>query len=172
MGATDSIGWRARLRRFVVPERRWRYWLRVAAVGLGAWLFFGFICRPAWVHGASMEPTYRDGRLIFCWRQRYRWRAPRPGDGVMVRLAGERVMLLKRVVAVAGDTVEFRGGVLYVNDAARSEPYVRGPCTWELPPRQVEAGELYVVGDHRAMPLEEHKLGRVAASRVAGGPWW
>ena len=81
-------------------------------------------------------------------------------------------MLLKRVVALGGDTVEFREGRLYVNGREVAEPYVNGPCDWNLPSRRVEEGSIYVVGDNRSMPMEGHDFGQTSSDRVIGVPLW
>ncbi len=81
-------------------------------------------------------------------------------------------MLLKRVVALEGEEVEFREGILYVNSEEISEPYIQYPCDWILPPRQVEKGCVYVVGDNRDMPMENHLFGQAEVKRVVGKPLW
>ncbi|OPZ27995.1 MAG: Signal peptidase I T [Lentisphaerae bacterium ADurb.BinA184] len=163
---------RARLERFFLPRLTWRYALRVAAVAATATLFFAFICRPMWIEGASMEPTYHDGGFVFCLLPRYRFADPATGDVVTVRLASSRVMLLKRVVAVAGDTIEFRNGVLIRNGQPVSEPYVRYRSAWQLGPRTVKPGHVYVVGDNRGMAVEAHVFGQTPLSRIGGAPLW
>jgi signal peptidase I len=82
------------------------------------------------------------------------------------------VILLKRVVAVAGESVEFREGRLFVDGRGVDEPYVQGPCDWKLPPRRVEKGQIYVVGDNRSMPIEGHDFGQTSLRRVVGTPLW
>jgi signal peptidase I len=119
-----------------------------------------------------MVPTYESGQFVLCWRLRYVFREPRLGDVVMVRLAGPKVMYLKRIVALAGDTVAFRAGRLVRNGDPVSEPYVQGPCDWELAERTVEPGHVYVVGDNRSMPMDGHKFGQVSVKRLEGGPLW
>ncbi len=81
-------------------------------------------------------------------------------------------MLLKRVVAREGEWVEFRDGKLFIDGEAIDEPYVRYPCAWNLPPRRVEKDAIYVVGDNRSMPVENHHFGQASKSRVVGGPLW
>ena len=157
---------------FLFPELNRRLLVRGALVAVLAYLFFGHVCIPMWIHGKSMEPTCQDGTFTFCWCPRFWFREPRIGDIVVVRMAGTRVMLLKRVVAVTGDTVEFRHGTLFVNGRARQEAYVRTPCDWELPPRLVKPGNLYVVGDNRGVPLEAHLFGQTERTRINGGPLW
>jgi signal peptidase I len=146
--------------------------LRLSVLALLAYVLFGHICIPFWIRGDSMEPTYRNGALSFCWTLRYAFSSPGRHDVVLVRLAGRRVMLLKRVVAVAGEQVEFRKGSLLVDDRLIDEPYVAYPCDWNLPPRRVKPGRVYVVGDNRSRPIETHNLGQTPVGRIVGAPLW
>ncbi len=161
-----------RLREFLLPRIDRRYLLRVAVVALVAYVVFGHVLMPARIKGSSMEPAYRNGRVNLCFRLRYLFSEPRHGDLVMVKFRRGRFMYLKRVVAVAGDTVEFRGGVLLVNGREVDEPYVVNPCDWDQPPRKVETGNIYVVGDNRDMPIEDHSFGSADLKRVKGAPLW
>ncbi len=79
------------------------------------------------------------------------------------------MVYLKRVVAFPGETVEFKDGVLFVNGQPLQEPYVNGPCNWNLPPREVEPGQVYLVGDNRSMPMEQHDFGQTSERRIVGG---
>jgi signal peptidase I len=81
-------------------------------------------------------------------------------------------MMLKRVVAVAGDKVAFRRGVLHVNGKAVHEPYVIYPCDWNLPTRMVRPGHVYMVGDNRDVPMSEHSFGQATTDRIMGAPLW
>jgi signal peptidase I len=161
-----------RIRQFFFPSLTPRFLLRAALVALGSYLFFGHICTPLRIEGYSMEPTYHNGGFNFCWRLRYLFSEPRRGDIVLVRLAGSRIMLLKRVVAVEGEAVAFHNGKLMVDGTEVNESYVRYPCDWELSPRQVAPGNVYVVGDNRREPLEQHYFGQVSLERIVGGALW
>ena len=161
-----------RIRSFLFPKFTPAYVVRLVAVAAGAFVFFQFVCTPFVIRGKSMEPTYKDGGVNFILKPRYLFSEPARGDVVALRMAGDKVFLLKRVVAVAGETVAFEKGRLVVNGQARVEPYVQGPCDWELAPREVRPGHIYVVGDNRSMPLEGHDFGQVALWRVAGSPLW
>ncbi len=81
-------------------------------------------------------------------------------------------MLLKRVVALEGQRVEFRNGKLFLNGLKVDEPYVRYPCNWNLPPRQVREGYVYVVGDNRNMPMTNQSFGQALSKRIIGAPLW
>lgn len=161
-----------RLKHFLFPKpSRW-FFLRLGIVALGAYLFFGHVLRPMRIRGRSMQPTYQTGGVNLCNLWKYRFSPPVAGDVVMVRLTGNSVMYLKRVVAVAGQTVEFRNGVLWVDGKPVREPYVKGPCDWELPPRKVQPGNVYVIGDNRGIKMANHTFGQTSLKNIAGGPVW
>ena len=85
-----------------------------------------------------MEPAYKDGGFAFCWTPSYLFHPPRRFDVVAVKLAGREVVYLKRFVALEGEEVEFRGGVLLVDGKPLDEPYVKYRFPWDLAPRKVE----------------------------------
>jgi signal peptidase I len=161
-----------KIRQFFFPSITLKFLIRVSLVALFAYLFFGYLCIPFSIQGISMEPTYHNGRVNFCWRLRYLFSEPKRHDVVAVRFAGTKVMLLKRVVALEGERIEFRDGKLFVDAEEIDEPYVLYPCTWNLPPRQVEKDAIYVVGDNRSMPIENHHFGQTSRSRIVGVPIW
>ncbi len=160
------------LRRFFFPSLTPKVLLRMLAVALVAYGVFSQIMIPMRIRGISMEPTYRDGTFNFCWRPHTLFSKPRRHDVVAVRFAGNRIMLLKRVVALEGEQVEFQDGKLWVNGKAMEEPYVRFLCDWNLPPRVVGKGSVYVVGDNRSMPIESHHFGQTSIKRIVGVPVW
>jgi len=163
---------RPSVRQFFFPSLTPLFLVRVFLISIFAYLFFGYLCLPFTVRGISMEPTYRDGGVNFCWRLRYLGSEPKRRDVVAVRLAGSKIMLLKRVVAREGEQVEFRHGRLFVDDKEVEEPYLRFPCNWNLAPRRVEKDCVYVVGDNRSMPIEDHYFGQTSKTRIMGVPLW
>jgi len=161
-----------RLRQFFFPSITPKFLLRVLGVALSAYLVFTYVFIPIHIQGSSMEPTYHNGSINFCWTLSALFSKPQRHDVVAVRLAGHRVMLFKRVVALEGERIEFRYGKLLVDGNRIDEPYVRYPCDWNLPPRQVEQGSVYVVGDNRSMPIEDHLFGQTSIKRIVGIPLW
>jgi signal peptidase I len=166
-------GFRNVVRKFLLPTLNRRYLLRVVIVTAAAFLFFRYVLRPVHVQGGSMEPTYHDGSFNFCVCVRYIFSEPKRGDVVTVKFAGTELMLLKRVVAVSGDTVAFDNGMLVINGQPQKEPYVKyRSADWNLSPRTVLPGHVYVVGDNRSMEQSSHRFGQTALSRIAGTPLW
>lgn len=156
---------------FILPKFDTCFFVRLGALILICWLFFGFICIPAYVKGGSMEPTYSRIGFNFCWRPAYWFSEPQRGDIVVIRYTGKK-LYLKRLIGVAGDTVAFRDGKLYLNGKEQDEPYVKKPCEWNLPEREVSEGKIYVIGDNRSMMMEHHKFGAVKIKRLHGVPVW
>ncbi|MBU1233510.1 MAG: signal peptidase I [Proteobacteria bacterium] len=157
------------IRRFFFPSLTRRYLLRLVVLGLTCYLIFGYLLIPLRIQGHSMEPTYRDGAFAFCWRPQYLFSPVQRFDVVTVRFTGRSVMLLKRIIALPGETVEFRQGKLFVNGNQIKEPYVHHHSDWNLAMRTIDPGHVYVVGDNRGTPMARHRFGQVRMNRIVGG---
>ncbi len=161
-----------RVKRFILPEFTLRYALRVVLLALAAILIFHYVAAPFRIRGASMAPTYPSRGFTFGCRQPWLLSEPERGDVVIIRFAGNQVALLKRIVALPGEKVEFRDGKLYVNNSPVAEPYVKKECDWDLAPRTIDPEHYYVVGDNRSGRLQNHRFGQVHRDRIIGQPIW
>lgn len=141
----------------------------VAAV---TWLVGTYLLRPLVVDGESMEPTYASHGFNVCVMSAYWFHPPKRGDVVVLKYGGTRYMLLKRVLAFEGETVAFRNGACYVDGQRLDEPYVVKNSDWTVPPRKVQPGHIYVMGDNRSVPFENHVGGEISLVRVAGRILW
>lgn len=100
-----------------------------------------------------------------------RLRVPRRGSLVSFVPPNSRLVFLKRVVAIAGDTVELRGGLLYVNGSLVTERYAQRSSRMAfLAPRQLRVGEIFVLGDNRDLSEDSRDFGPVATNSVVGTP--
>ena len=162
---------RSAIKNVFFPKITWGYCLRLLCITIFAYIFFRYLCIPSFVKGISMEPTFKDGTFVFCWTPAYKQVPPTHGDVVMIRYGSDRVMLLKRVLAVAGDVIEFREGILYLNnDPAEGEWLNLTPCDWNMEPHTVSRGHVYVIGDNRTMPMDDHIFGEVDMDLIVGKP--
>jgi signal peptidase I len=164
-------------------------WLRIAAVGRNpkktlirmvvlagvCVVVFKYILLPVRVTGISMEPTYRDHSVNLINALSYVRHEPERGDVVGIRLTpgGEgsttpRVMYLKRIVGLPGETISFSNGRVIVDGTALEEPYEKWRCDWNRPPVTLGTAEYFVVGDNRTMPARDHSFGKVQRSRIVG----
>ena len=160
------------LKKFFLPPLNRFFLIRLFAVALITFILLKVVFIPLRVRHISMEPAYSNGSFVIGYRHAYKMSAPDRGDVVMIELAGTEVMYLKRVVGLPGDIVEFCAGTLVVNGEEQDEPYVRGPCDWEMEPRKVKEGYVFVVGDNRQMEISRHKFGQTPKIRIAGAPLW
>ncbi len=160
------------IKKFFLPKITSRYLLRVAVIAIAVFVIFKYVFIPFRVQGEGMAPPYVTGSFNFCFTLRYMFSKPVPPDVVTVRMAGQKIMLLKRVVAIEGQRVEFRKGSLFVDGKKVNEPYVSGKSTWNVSPTTVKPGYIYVVGDDRSMPAERHAFGQTPVNRIVGAPLW
>lgn len=105
---------------------------------------------------------------------RYKTRAPVDGELIILEKPGQPgVTYVKRVVGVAGDSIEIRQGVLYRNGQIVVEPYLHTPAEGfgygrEYPTTLVLAGEMFVLGDYRDNSLDSRRWGVMPTSSVRG----
>lgn len=143
--------------------------LRIVILILAAYLVRAHVLLPIQIKGPSMLPTYQENGVNFVNRLAYLRGEPRRGDVVAIRFAGERVLLMKRIVGLPGETIEFRAGTVYINGQKLDEPYLAPdyPCSWNLPPKELKSG-YYVVGDNRTMLESMHMKGEASRQRIVG----
>jgi signal peptidase I len=137
--------------------------LVVACVVLRLYVFW-----PIRVQGPSMSPTYRDNQINVVNHLAYATRPPQRGDVVAIRTTGPQILLLKRIIAMPGETVEFISGKVFINGAPLDEPYVKHDCFWDMPPRRLIEDEYFVVGDNRSMNIALHDHGVASRERIMG----
>ena len=115
-----------------------------------------------------MSPTYRDNQINVINHLAYRSHEPNRRDVVAIRTTGTSILLLKRIVGLPGETIEFVDGKLLVNGIELDEPYVKHECNWNMPPRKLFDDEFFVVGDNRSMSMANHDFGMAPRERIMG----
>src|SRR5580698_5985293 len=111
-----------------IPQlrRELRSWTRDLAVALGlALVIIIFLYQPVKVEGTSMAPLLSDQERIFINKFVYRFEPIERGDVVVFWYPLDKSKsFIKRVIGLPGETIELRGGRLYVNGQYLDEPYV------------------------------------------------
>ena len=133
-------------------------------------LIFTFVFRIARVDGTSMENTLVNNDRILLTNQDY---APARGDIVVIDRPGE-VPLIKRVIAIAGDTVEIdeNENRVTVNGEVLSEPYIKGITVQRdfEGVQTVPDGCVFVMGDNRSVSHDSRSsdIGFIEEDRILG----
>ena len=143
-----------------------------------SWALRTFVFQPYEIPSGSMETTIMTGDMVFSEKVSYYLRDPAPGDIVTFQdpeIPGR--VLIKRCIAVGGQTVDLVDGRVVVDGVALDEPYTRGlpseplktalgveisyPCT-------VPAGHLWVMGDNRTNSNDSRYFGAIDESTLTG----
>lgn len=124
------------------------------------------------VRGISMAPTYTDGQKIWLNRISLYRHPPERGEVVGVGNTANKVLLLKRIIALPGEKVAIRRGQVIVDGKFIDEPYLKDPAPWNWPTNaptyNLESDEYLVIGDNRTMHQDLHEWGVVRKDRIVG----
>jgi signal peptidase I len=173
--------------------------LLVVAALLVAFVVKAVLVQAFFIPSGSMLPQLREHDRVVVSKLSYRFHDPRRGDIVVfdpppsatprvtpvhevlpLRLArdlGEGLGLvaprgevfIKRVIGLPGETVEGRGGDVYVNGKRLVEPYLPASTrTSDFPATPVPPGRLWLMGDNRGDSFDSRFFGPVLRRKVVG----
>ena len=143
----------------------------MAAAFVLAILIQQFIVKPFAIPSPSMEPTLVQGDRVLVNRLAYHFRSPKSGDVIVFHPPGREGSepFIKRVVAVAGDTVSVHDGRLWVNGVALEEPFVKEyPIVGVFAEVTVPADSVWAMGDNRNNSGDSRVFGEVPTENIIG----
>lgn len=130
-----------------------------------------FLFRVVTVDGQSMVPTLQDGDRLILTDVTTRYKR---GEIVVISRPNDDP-LVKRVIAVGGDTIDLRDGHVYLNGELLEEPYLdqetydisTGPPDFPL---TVPKGKVFVMGDNRGNSLDSrfYEVGFIDVHQILG----
>ncbi|MDP9453987.1 MAG: signal peptidase I [Actinomycetota bacterium] len=133
-----------------------------------------FLIQAFYIPSASMVPTLHIDDRVLVNKLSYDLHEVNRGDLVVFERPSSEVDseikdLIKRVVALEGETVESRDGRLYVNDAPLDEPYLSaGVQTNGLDRQTVPPGHVFVMGDNRTDSRDSRFFGPLPEELIVG----
>jgi signal peptidase I len=132
-----------------------------------------FLAQATRVEGQSMEPSLYDNQRLVIEKISYRFHSPQRGNIVVLRLPHRQSdpPLIKRVVALPGETIEIRDGLVYINGQVLEEPYLYQLTFGDMPPHTVSPDHVFVLGDNRGASNDSRSFGEVALSDIIGRAW-
>lgn len=144
--------------------------LSYAVVIAVALLIKMYIFSPVKVNGTSMSPTLHDGDIMILNEIGYRLNGVDRFDIVVANIDGEK--LIKRVIGLPGEKVEYRDNNLYINDNLIVEYFKHGDTRdfslSELDAEIVPSDYYFLVGDNRGNSKDSRIIGFVHKSKIMG----
>lgn len=147
----------------------------------------------------SMEPSFKENDKLIIYKLGYNFKGPDRGDVIILnknpikkglfinminegkdiienikyRFTGiiEKKNLIKRVVAIPGDKVDIKDGLVYVNGEVESGYQFQGQTysTSDIVyPIEVANDKVFVLGDNRENSLDSRGLGLIDYSQIKG----
>lgn len=125
-----------------------------------------FFVTPAMVSGASMDDTLEDGQVVLINKFVYRHNDIRRFDIVVVKNEINNDKIIKRVIGLPGEKIEYKNDDLYVNDEKVKTSHVFR--TTEDFVYQLGNDEYFVLGDNRPVSKDSRILGPFKKVDIVG----
>ena len=132
-----------------------------------------FIVTTVVVQGRSMSPTLVDGDRYLLHRWELLFRKPHRGDLVVIRDAVRKDFVVKRVIALPGERLQFKDDAVWVNGARLAESYLTAGTHTVAndgaePSIIVGAHRYFVMGDNREVSEDSRIYGPVQLDQILG----
>jgi signal peptidase I len=172
---------RAVVRRRARRRRLLEWPVLVAASLAAAVLIRLFVLETFFIPSPSMHPTLVEHDRVLVNKLSYHLHDVHRGDVVVFRRPPNLHVtdkdLIKRVIGLPGDTVEARGGNVYVNGRLLREPYVPARCkgTQDFLRVAVPSDHVFVMGDNRCDSTDSRVFGPISVDLLVGRAfvrWW
>lgn len=128
--------------------------------------------------GPSMESTISDGNYLLTDKIIYKIKKPSYNDIIVFKPKNSNTNIsIKRVIALPNDTVQIKGGIIYVNNKMRQEllkvDEIRDPGLAEEKVK-LKKDEYFVLGDNRNNSEDSRlfSIGNIKKSDIIGKVWF
>lgn len=139
-------------------------------------LFRTFIATPVIVRGDSMLPNLKDKEMLILSKISYRLSSIKRFDVVVLdesKIDSDDKLIIKRVIGLPGDYIEYKDDVLYINGEEVKENYDRD-VTEDFKLENICAcskipeGKYLVLGDNRGISKDSRYIGLIDKKYIKG----
>jgi signal peptidase I len=125
-----------------------------------------FIVTPAIVDGASMDYTLEDGQLVFINKFVYNIKDVERFDIVVLNNEEDNDRIIKRIIGLPNETIEYNNNQLYVNGKLVEQNYeVEATEDFTVVTKE---NEYFVLGDNRDVSKDSRMLGNFNEKDIIG----
>ncbi|MBF4693231.1 signal peptidase I [Fusibacter ferrireducens] len=160
-------------------------WGQAILVTLVIFLIYNFFFATTTVYNTSMFPTLVEKDMLFMVKRS----ELKAGDIVsfksdltlsardidslnfiqkLLHHEGERKNLIKRVIAVPGDSIEVKDGEVIVNGIILDEPYINTVTNKSAYYEKIPEGMYFCMGDNRFVSYDSREIGLISGDDMIG----
>lgn len=121
-----------------------------------------YLFTPIIVSGPSMQPTLDGGELMILNKRDTKYER---FDVVVVDTGSEDI--IKRIIAMPGESISCEDGVVYVNGRRQDESYSKG-ITFSFDKVVLKDNEYFVMGDNREDSMDSRHIGPIKKDFIKG----
>ncbi len=124
-----------------------------------------FLITPIKVNGTSMVETLQHGDTMILNKISMKFRSIKRFEIVVIKTSDS--YLIKRVIGLPGESIEYKDGKLYINDKEYKDPHYKDN-TLDFEKVEIPKGCYFVMGDNRGDSIDSRIIGPVKKDNILG----
>ena len=145
-------------------------WVKVFGLAIILAFVITLFIKPTLVRGDSMVPTLKEGQILLLNKYTYRFNDIKRNDIIVIKVGKSEI--IKRVIGLPGETIEYKDNILYINGEAVEDKYntetgdftLKGICNCD----KIPEGKYLVLGDNRVVSSDSRIIGLIDKKEIIG----
>lgn len=140
---------------------------------LGVFLLFFYVISMEQIVGPSMNPTLKDNNIVFLNKIVYRFKEPKRNE--IIVLKNDSKHMIKRVIGLPGEKIEYKDNFLYINDEKYIEPFLERDEVFtkdfslkDMGYEKIPEDKYLVLGDNREDSKDSRQIGLISKKDIIG----